>query len=99
MTSLVLKNTAEASEAFLRATYLEPSLVQSSLELCILSIQRGEWPEARGWFERYLNARSDAGITETVVHSDGALQAGHDLASESGNKEAAANWQHQKCDT
>ena len=45
LTSLELKNTVEASEVFLRATHLEPSLVQSSLELCILSIQRGEWPE------------------------------------------------------
>lgn len=93
LTSLELKNTAEASEAFLRATYLEPSLVQSSLELCILSIERGEWPEARTWFERYLNARSDAGSDDTVAHSDRALQAGHDLASESGDEEAAATWQ------
>lgn len=99
MTSLELKNTAEASEAFLRATYLESSLVQSSLELCILSIQRGEWAEARGWFARYLNAQSDAGSTKTVAHSDRALQAGRDLGSESGNKEAAATWQPQKCDT
>ena len=94
LTSLELKNTVEASKVFLRATHLEPSLVQSSLELCILSIQRGEWPEGRVWFERYLNARSDAGITETVAHSDRALQARHDLASESGDEDAAATSQH-----
>ena len=67
--------------------------MQSPLELGILGIKQEEWLEARAWFERYLNARTSAGVAESVAHSKRALRAGRDLAAASGDHEAAAIWQ------
>lgn len=93
LTLLELQYPEGAQEAFMRAAKLDSALVQSPLELGILSIQHEEWLEARAWFERYLNARTSAGVAESVAHSTGALRAGRDLAAASGDYKAAATWQ------
>lgn len=93
LTLLALQDSEGAQAAFLRATELDSSLVQSPLELGILGIKQEEWLEARAWFERYLNARTSAGVAESVAHSKRALRAGRDLAAASGDHEAAAIWQ------
>ena len=67
--------------------------MRCGLGLCTVGMEGGVWPEGRAGFEVYLNARSDAGSAETVAQSDRALQAGHDLASDAGDDDAAATWQ------
>jgi len=95
LTLLVLQDSEGARAAFLRATQLNASLVQSPLELGILGIRQEKWVEARVWFERYLNARTSAGVAESGAHSKRALRAGRDLAAASGDHKAAAVWQRQ----
>lgn len=88
-----LADPAAAKSAFARALQLDDSLVQSALELGILSADEGSWDEARGFFERYLNSRAAAGLSTSIDHSAEALLLGRALARQTGDQDAAALWE------
>jgi Tfp pilus assembly protein PilF len=93
---LVAKQLAEAAAAkaaFARALQLDDSLVQSALELGILSVDEDNWDAVRKFFERYLEAREARGMSESLNHSAEALLLGRALAKQAGDQDAAALWE------
>ena len=93
---LVAKQLAEAAAAkaaFARVLQLDDSLVQSALELGILSVDEDNWDAAREFFERYLEAREARGMSESLNHSAEALLLGRALAKQAGDQDAAALWE------
>ncbi|KAI9009475.1 hypothetical protein BC832DRAFT_367629 [Gaertneriomyces semiglobifer] len=71
-----------ASQRFLRSVLLSsqatlPSVMDAVLQLCKLSIQRGDWKAAEGTLRTFLTVKSPRDFTDPLEHLDFSQQTSH----------------------